>query len=303
MDISVLNDRELLSQTKILVQKETQLTLQIIEHLEEIDARRLYSDLKYSSLFEYCVHELGYSRHQTYRRIEAMKFCKKMPAVKEEITKQNVTLTTVNLLSDYVRDAKIDSDLNAKSTLIEMAKGKSKREVEKSLIELRKENGIEDKLPNKTVVSKTEDQVRLHLTLKKSTMDKLTKIKNLLSHQKPNADLEDILDFFSDEVIEKLEKKKFGAANKTAFRAPASTQNNTRYIAAVAKREVYANANGKCQNCGSTYQLELDHIKSFATGGSGSPANIQLLCKKCNQAKATKEFGRDKMTPYLTGFA
>ncbi|MCK5073284.1 MAG: hypothetical protein KAQ98_07645, partial [Bacteriovoracaceae bacterium] len=61
MDISLLNDKKLLNDTMDLVKKERKTTSEILEHLEEIERRRLFCDLKYSSLFEYCTKELKYS--------------------------------------------------------------------------------------------------------------------------------------------------------------------------------------------------------------------------------------------------
>lgn len=44
---------------------------------------------------------------------------------------------------------------------------------------------------------------------------------------------------------------------------------------------------GKCQNpaCGSTVNLEQDHIVPKSKGGSDGLFNKQLLCRKCNRLK------------------
>ncbi|MCK5074542.1 MAG: hypothetical protein KAQ98_14015 [Bacteriovoracaceae bacterium] len=51
--LSAISDTKLLSDIKNLVCKEHELTARIIDHLAEIEKRKLYSDLKYRSLFEY----------------------------------------------------------------------------------------------------------------------------------------------------------------------------------------------------------------------------------------------------------
>ena len=45
----------------------------MLDHLREIDARRLHLRRGYSSLFDYAVHELGYIEASAWRRIKAMR--------------------------------------------------------------------------------------------------------------------------------------------------------------------------------------------------------------------------------------
>ena len=59
----------LLKNVKITVLNERKMSAQVIELLEEVERRKLYSDLKYKNLFDYCVKELGYSENQAWRRI------------------------------------------------------------------------------------------------------------------------------------------------------------------------------------------------------------------------------------------
>jgi hypothetical protein len=60
----------------------------------------------------------------------------------------------------------------------------------------------------------------------------------------------------------------------------------SRYISATTKKVVYARDGGKCQCCGSSQNLEYDHIMPFSCGGSNDASNIQLLCMSCNRSKS-----------------
>jgi len=48
---------------------------------------------------------------------------------------------------------------------------------------------------------------------------------------------------------------------------------------------VWTRDRGKCQKCGSTTELQFDHIIPIALGGATSEANLQILCGPCNRKK------------------
>ena len=60
----------------------------------------------------------------------------------------------------------------------------------------------------------------------------------------------------------------------------------SRYVSETTKKIVYARDRGICQCCGSSVNLEYDHITPFSCGGTSEVSNIQLLCQKCNRSKS-----------------
>ena len=60
----------------------------------------------------------------------------------------------------------------------------------------------------------------------------------------------------------------------------------SRYVSETTKKIVYTRDGGICQCCGSSSELEYDHITPFSCGGGSDAANIQLLCLPCNRSKS-----------------
>ena len=91
--VGALSDRELLRETRNLIRHERHLQGAIIDHLAEIEARGLYMERGFSSLFDYAVRELGYSDAAAARRIGAMRLCADAPQAREGLRDGSLTLS------------------------------------------------------------------------------------------------------------------------------------------------------------------------------------------------------------------
>lgn len=97
MNLQTLSDQDLLHRTRELVQRERELLTEVLNHLREVERRRLFSDLGCSSLFDYATRELGYSEDQAYRRITAMRLLKELPEVEDKISEGSLTLSVLSV--------------------------------------------------------------------------------------------------------------------------------------------------------------------------------------------------------------
>lgn len=98
MNLRHLTDRVLLEKIDLLVQSERELLSEILHHLREVDRRKLFSSLRYSSLHDYAIRHLRYSADQADRRVKAMRLLRDLPEIEEAIDSGKLTLTHLGLL-------------------------------------------------------------------------------------------------------------------------------------------------------------------------------------------------------------
>lgn len=274
MDLRHLTDRALLTDTRILVSKEREISVKILHHLKEIDKRRLYSDLGYSSIFEFCLRELGYSEGAANRRIRAARELEKMPEIEAEIEQGNINLSTLNQALTFFNQQSIE-DKEQKLEILEKIKNKSHRECEKELIII---SGQEAPPPKNLTRRISKNFIRLNISLEESVSSKLDELKTLFGREKSMSAL---FDFMISVAKIDLEKKKYHLHKKSKDSPPAPAE--ARVISAGVKRKVYLRDNKKCTICGSTHRLQFDHRTPFALGGKSDEKNIRLVCFNCNQ--------------------
>ena len=98
--VAALPDQVLLEQIRMLARHEQALQLSVLDHLREIEARRLYLRLGFASLFDYTVRELRYTEAAAWRRIKAMRLCRETRGVRERLQDGSLNLSNAALLQN-----------------------------------------------------------------------------------------------------------------------------------------------------------------------------------------------------------
>ncbi len=317
-----LSDQDLLARTMHLAAEERQATALLIAHLAELDARRLYLAEGYSSLFTYCTQVLRLSEHAAYGRIEAARTARRFPLVLEMLGEGSVTLTTVGLLAPHLT-AENHRDL------LERAQGKSKRAVEELIAELAPQPpvpAVVRRLPTvgrppatpalldgaragspaplaapplgrpATVTPLAPQRYKVQFTATAETYEKLRLAQDLLRHQIPDGDLDQILNRALTALLEDLARQKCAATDRPRGGRP--TAPGSRHIPAEVKRAVWLRDGGRCafvgasgRRCTATGFLEFHHVQPHAVGGESTVDNIQLRCRAHNAYEAELSFG------------
>jgi hypothetical protein len=158
----------------------------------------------------------------------------------------------------------------------------------------------------------TAERSRLHVTVSRRLLAKLSAARDALSHSHPGASEETILEVGLDLILQRHAKRRgIGAKPRKAApekvegtRPPPSTPRSRRVPAAV-WRGVWERDRGCCAwplanggVCASTEQLELDHVKGWALGAGTTVEECRLLCSWHQDVSARRLYGDDLMNNY-----
>ena len=121
--VESLGSSELRSATRELVRSSHVVEAELLVHLGEIDERKLYLDWSFSSMFAFCVGELGFSEDVACNRINVARAARRMPVILEVVRSGQVHLAGLRALAPHLTSE------NQEEVLAEAA-GKSKREIE-----------------------------------------------------------------------------------------------------------------------------------------------------------------------------
>lgn len=111
MDLQKLTDQQVEQSLKSLIQKEREILSEIVAHILEIERRKFFLKMAYSSLFDYLTKHLGYSAGSAQRRIDAARLMKEIPELSAKLESGVLNLSQISLVQKAIRASKA---INAK---------------------------------------------------------------------------------------------------------------------------------------------------------------------------------------------
>ena len=290
------------------------LTIRVLRHLREIERRNLFADRGYSSLFDYCVRELGYSESAAQRRISSMRLMSVLPEIAEKIEKGALSLSTLSLAQSFFRVENIKGKA-AKIEVLSVLEGKSRREVHRELAARSKQP---ERLLPVGVRSVSSTHSQLTFVVEDSMLARIEELRGLMAYSHPGASLQEVLGYSVESTLKRLRPRdpavstgKSSARSKVSVPPAAVSTSAKRYVPLEIKRQVWKRDGGECsyvdhktgRRCRSRYGLQYDHIQPFALGGESSLDNLRLSCLVHNQASAIQIYGLEKMAEHIPRFA
>lgn len=277
MNLKHLTDISLRHETRKAALREREATTVLLHHIREVDDRKLYCDWRFTSLFDWCVRDLGLCEGSAQLRITAARLLADIPEIEEKIKQGTLTLTNIAQINQFCRQNNI-VDINEKREMLFKVENLSKKEAEKKLFQISGKENIEKETEKRISDKKT----KIVLILSDETMDSLKEIKDLIGKELSSDEL---IQAMVSALKEKIEKTKFKQTSKPHAAKVLKDRiivAESRVICSAVKREVYQR-DKKCTNCGSKRNLNFDHRHPYSMGGGNSAENIRLLCFQCNQ--------------------
>jgi hypothetical protein len=259
-----LANDQLLARLRDLVQRGSAIEAELLAHLGEVDARRLYLEEACSSMFVYCQRVLHFAEGVAYKRIQAARAARRHPELLEAIHRGELHLTAVGLLAPKLTPSNC-------AELMTAARHRSAEEVRQLLADreprpevhasVRKlpepatqaapaapsqmgaprvtlpdtssipaESNTAPPAPQQTCPDRalTEplgaERYRVQFTADRALYEQLQELRALMRHQVPDGDLGKILARAVSTLLTQVRKRKFGETSEPRPARPSGSK-------------------------------------------------------------------------------
>src|SRR4051812_6573761 len=113
--LSALTNAELLQSTRLQLARAHEVDAELLLLLGEIDARHLFLERGFSSMFAFCTGELSLSEDVAYNRITVARLARRFPRVLDFVSTGAIHLSGLRLLDHVLTDANFEEVLAAAS--------------------------------------------------------------------------------------------------------------------------------------------------------------------------------------------
>jgi 5-methylcytosine-specific restriction endonuclease McrA len=329
------DDREFIHQFEMVAGIEHGATIKMLHFINDLERRKAFLELGYSSVFDFCVRRIKYSSSQAGRRIQAARCCRRYPEFFAYLRNREVCIMTLAMIEQIIND-------DNKDEIVKRVRGASRREVERLISEYRPAGALRDRiryvhvpLPqprdlNCALLDRsvrratpdewrekiaTEEKVFVQFLADEEFLALFEEVRGLTGSDAFDASFADVMKLVLKEYRERHrpaarkqlreERKRATSPDSHRWEWKNAQDKSTRNVPDEVRDEVFVRDEGQCTfvapdgtRCQSTKGLQIDHINPYAAGGSHDPSNLRLLCGGHNKLAAEKTMGRHVMQPY-----
>jgi len=127
--LKTLSDDDLLRRLTVLLQDSRRVEADLVAHIAEVDARRLYAREATPSMFAYCTERLHLSEPEAYLRIAAARASRRHPILLTMLADGRLHLSGIERLAPHLTDENC-------AAVLRRAEHRSKRQIEELVAEL-----------------------------------------------------------------------------------------------------------------------------------------------------------------------
>jgi hypothetical protein len=178
-----MQNSQVVNKLKFLVRSERALLDEVLMLLKMVEARKLYLEMAYSSLFAFCTEELGYSGAEAQTRILAMRLMKDVPSVRKDLRDGKISLSVAAKTQSVLRNKTPEE----KAAALESVKGLTYREAGKKL--------------------QPEKRRKISFYPDDETIEMLEKLRGLMAHKNYDGSMEGLVKEMARVALKKYEKK------------------------------------------------------------------------------------------------
>jgi 5-methylcytosine-specific restriction endonuclease McrA len=288
---------------------------------DDINERKLYLDLGYSSINQYAEQELGFSTSRTGDYLQLCRSFKKLPTVKAKVKSGELAYTSARVLARVANEKNVDG-------WVEFAMNNSRRVLEREVKRAKIE--ANDKSAGQASLLPAQPKTRPAAVVPILVTQSLTPTQfaryeklweQIRKHKNAPADkVEALLEILESYAAESSTRVDVAPANKPPVqihihqcpecekatvqtsrgeleigqaeleraqcdsRISRPNERNTTSIPPKIRRLVLSHARHKCQRpgCNHTHYLEIHHLIPRSKGGTNDPDNCICLCSTCH---------------------
>ncbi len=277
-----LSDDDLLVRLRSLLEDSRSTESELVAHVGEVDARRLYAREASPSMHVYCTKVLHLSEAEAYLRITAGRLAQAYPAILEMLADGRLHLSAISRLAPHLTPEN-QVDLLARAT------HKTRREVEELVAELAPRPDVPTvirKLPNRapetppptldlgehppmwsgsagelcpdrvpsSVTSSPGARVevlaparyKVQFTATATFREKLERLQGLMRSRIPDGDLARVLEDAVTEKLARLEARRYAKASRPRMK-DVPIDDGSRYLPAALRRAVNVRDENRCR--------------------------------------------------------
>ena len=328
------DDKEFISQFEMTAGIEHGATIKMLHFINDLERRKAFLELGYSSVYDFCVRRIKYSSSQAGRRIQAARCCRRYPEFFGYLRNREVCIMTLAMIEGIITDDNHDE-------IVKRVRGASRRDVERLLAEYRTPAALRDRirfvqlpvpqprnidaaLLDRSARRATPEEWRDKIPAQENVFvqfladDEFLKVFEEVRGLVTGGNMMTFADLMKTVLIEY--RNRYSPAAKHERRAARKGANGpdshrwecknaqgepSRHVPDRVRGEVFVRDAGRCTfvgwngvRCQCTRDLQIDHIRPFAAGGTHDASNLRLLCGAHNRLAAERTLGKRVMQPY-----